>query len=155
MIVERAGRFSMIIVESSSEKSFSMSSTLFKTVFAGAVATGALLLPVSAAQAADKHHPCDGPGFGGHGLFSDDFGFRNDGIGFWNDGFSPWDRGIGFRHHPRHHDTTVIVVTVPQKHQKHHHKPSTPAAPTGNAAGAGYSKPGAAAAGNGGYRKGA
>jgi hypothetical protein len=123
-----------------------MSSTLFKTVFAGAVSAAALLMPVSAAQAADKCLPCGGAGFGGGfdgGFFPDRVGFRNDGL--WDDGFDAWDDGFGFpAPHRRHHDitkvhntTTVIVVTAPQKQKHHHHKPGN----TGNAAGAGYHMP--------------
>jgi len=128
-----------------------MSSKLFKTVFAGAVAAGALLLlPVTAAQASVKHHPCDGPGFG-HGVFFGDDGFRDGGL--WDDDFGPWDDDFGFpRHHHTVHDTTVIVVTVPQKgHTAHHQKPATGGG-NADAAGGGYSKPGAASNG-GGYRK--
>ena len=65
-----------------------MSSTLFKTVFAGAVAAGALLLlPVTAAQASVRHHPCDGPGFGTGAFFGD--GFRDGGL--WDDDFGAWE----------------------------------------------------------------
>jgi len=120
-----------------------MKSTLFKTVIAGAIAAGALLLPATAAQAAAKHHPCDGPGFGGDSFFGDRFGFHDDGIGFWDD-------GLGFPWHQRPvHDRTIIVV-VPAKdhhHKSHHSKP----APTGNAAATGYGNPSAVS--NGGYRK--
>jgi hypothetical protein len=127
-----------------------MSSKLFKTVFAGAVAAGALLLmPVTAAQASAKHHPCDGPGFG-HGAFFGHDGFRDG--GFWDDGFGPWDDDFGFPRHHRHHDTTVIVVTVPQKAQGHHHKPATTGGANADAAGNGYTKP-AATSNGGGYRK--
>jgi hypothetical protein len=127
-----------------------MSSTLFKTVVAGAIAAGALLLPATAAQAAGNHHPCDEPGIGSDAFFGDGFGFHNDGIGFWDDGFGSWDRGLGFHGHRRHHDqTTVIVVTVPQK--KHHHKPA--AAPAADANGAGYQKPSATGNATGGYHK--
>jgi len=127
-----------------------MSSTLFKTVFAGAVAAAALLLPVTAAQASVKHHPCDGPGFGNGGFFDD--GFRDG--GFFGDGFGPWGDDFGFPRPHRSHDTTVIVV-VPQGggHHRHHHKPASTGG-NANAAGAGYHKPSAAANG-GGYRKGA
>jgi hypothetical protein len=127
-----------------------MSSTLFKTVIAGAIAAGALLLPATAAQAAGNHHPCDEPGIGSDAFFGDGFGFHNDGIGFWDDGFGSWDRGLGFPgHHRRHHDqTTVIVVTVPQKN---HHKPA--AAPAADANGSGYHKPSATGNATGGYHK--
>lgn len=117
-----------------------MSSKLFKVVFAGAVTAAALLLPVTAAQAAVKYHPCDEPGFDNGGFFGDRFGFPGDRFGFHDDGF-------GFDHH-RRHDTTIIVVVDKNKNKKkhHHHKP----APTGNAAAAGYHKPAATKpAGNG------
>ena len=45
-----------------------MPSTL-KTIFAGAVTAGALLLPATAAQAAVQGYPCDGPGFRGATFF--------------------------------------------------------------------------------------
>jgi hypothetical protein len=129
-----------------------MRSTLFKTVIAGAIAAGALLLPATAAQAAAKHCPCDGPGFGGDSFFGDRFGFHDDGIGFDDDGMGLWDDGIGFPwHHRVDHDRTIIVVVPAKTH--HHHMPAT--SPTGNAAGSGYHKPSANgnANSNGGYRK--
>jgi hypothetical protein len=142
------------------EKSRSMSSKLFKTVFAGAVAAGALLLSGSAAQAATNHRPCDGPGFGDRGFFGnhfgghfgnrfgdrfdDRFGFRDDSLGFFDDDF-------GFRRHHRQDRPTVIVVNVVNKNKtKNHHKPAVtpPPAVTGSSAGAGYTTT-PAATGNG------
>ena len=146
-----------------------MSSRLFKTFITGAVAAGALLLSGTSAQAADKHRPCDEPGFGfGNGsLFGDQFGGQfGDRLGFGDDfGMFGDDFGM-FSHHRRDDRPTVIVVTVHKKnhHKKnHHHKPATPdtttpdttmpdnppATTTGTPAGAGYQKPAAAP-----YRKG-
>jgi hypothetical protein len=142
-----------------------MSSTFYKTVLAGAIAAGALLLPATSAQAAGKFLPCDGPGIGDGAFFDNglgggfDNGFDNgfdDGPGFWNDGNDDFGF-IGGHHHRDHDRTTVIVVTVPQKTKvKHHHKPA--AAPTatvtGNSTGAGYSKPApVTATPAGGYRQ--
>jgi hypothetical protein len=153
-----------------------MSSTLFKTLIAGAVAAGALLLPGTAAQAAVNHRPCDGPGFGDGAFFGDRMGFPDDGFGSFGDGFGSFgdgfgsvDGGFGFhRHQSRHDRPTVIVVTVNKNHHKkthhakpHHHKPApdnntTPAdnttTPSTTAPGAGYGTP-APADTTTGYRK--
>lgn len=118
-----------------------MSSKLFKVVFAGAVTVGALLLPVSAAQASVKHHPCNEPGFNDGAFFGDRMGFPFSGIGFPFDGLGSGD------HHRRHHHDTVIVVT--SHHKRHHHKPAA----TGNGAATGYHKPAATGNSNGGYHK--
>jgi hypothetical protein len=124
-----------------------MSSKLFKTLFAGAVAAGALLLPGTAAQAAVSHDPCDdGPGFGNGAFFGDRFGFPDDGFGFFGD-----DHGFhrGFhRHHFRDDRPTVIIVTVHDKTRHHKH------ASTGSATGAGHHIPSATSTGsNDGYKK--
>lgn len=122
-----------------------MSSTLFKAAVVGAVTAGALFLPMSAAQAATKHHPCDdGPGFSNGAFFGDRAGF------FGDDEFGDEDFGIldaGFPFHHRHHHDTVIIVTDhhKKKHHKHHHKPA--ANDNANANSNGYAKP--ATAGNG------
>lgn len=86
-----------------------MSSTLFKAAFAGAIAAGALFLPASAAQAAPRHHPCDGPGFG-DSFFGDGFGFFDDDFGFPLGDY--WHRD----------PATVVVVVSPTHH--HHGKPA-------------------------------
>ncbi|MEV6845940.1 hypothetical protein [Actinoplanes sp. NPDC051411] len=139
-----------------------MSSKLFKTVFAGVVAAGALLLSGSAAQAATNHRPCDGPGFGDRGFFGDHFGNRfgdrfGDRFGFRDDSFGFFGDDFGFRRHDRQDRPTVIVVNVVNKNKtktRTHHKPAVtpPPAVTGNSAGAGYPTPGAAGNGSG-YHK--
>ena len=149
-----------------------MSSKLFKAVFAGAVTVGVLLLPVTAAQAAPKHHPCNGPGFGDSAFLGDGFGFPDDGFGFADDGFgfsggdfgsgfSGGDLGSGFPdgdfgsgdNQTQPNNTTIIIVNQTHK-KKHHHKPAPADAPTGSAAGAGYHQPmDTGAGGNGCYHK--
>ncbi len=134
-----------------------MSSTLFKAVFAGAVTVGALLLPVTAAQAAPKHLPCDDPGFSDGAFVGDGFGFLDAGFGDddgfgQDDGFGFPDGGFGFhQHHRQHHYTTIIIVnnTSTNKHKHKHHKPAV----SGNATAAGYHKPSATSNGDDGYRK--
>jgi hypothetical protein len=95
-----------------------MSSTLFKAAFAGAIAAGALFLPAGAAQAATRHHPCNGPGFGD--------AFFGDGLDFFDDGF-----GFPLRDY-WHRDPGTIIVVVSSTHH-HHDKP----APADNGAGGG------------------
>jgi hypothetical protein len=121
-----------------------MSSTLFKAVVAGTVTAGALFLPVTAAQAAEKHHPHNGHGFHGNGHFHGhrgfgfrDHGFRDQGFGFRDQGFGFLGDDWGFGDdQPVNDSPTVIIVNVKDKHhtKKHHAKP----APSGNAAAAGY-----------------
>jgi len=137
-----------------------MSSKMFKTLFAGAVAAGALLLSGTSAQAATTHRPCDGPGFGDRGFFGDrighNFGDRfGDRFGFGDDGFGFFGDDFGFRHHRDHQRPTVIVVTVVNKNKTkaHHHPKPAGATTTGSSAGAGYTKPAAVPASTGGYRK--
>jgi hypothetical protein len=104
-----------------------MSSTLIKTLFAGAVAAGALLLSGSAAQAAGNHIPCDGPGFGGPSFIGGGFGFDDDDFGLFGDDF-------GFRRHDFRDDRpTVIVINI--KDKKHHKPAAASAAGTANSAG--------------------
>jgi hypothetical protein len=110
-----------------------MSSTLFKAVFAGAVTAGALLLPLNAAQAAVKHHPCDEPGVSGNAFFGDGVGFDDDLIGLADEfiGFDDDVVDVDRYHHRRHHHNTTVVVV--KHHHKHHPKPA--------ATSDGYAKP--------------
>ncbi|MCU7722231.1 hypothetical protein ODJ79_00730 [Actinoplanes sp. KI2] len=145
-----------IVVHSSSEKRCNMSSTLLKVAFAGAVSAGALFLPVTAAQAAPKNLPCDGPGFGnaffggggfGGGIGGPFFGGGDFGGPFYGGvgGIGYPGGGLGLYDTPPVVQTTkVIVVTAPSK--KHHHKPANH--PTGGGSGPG------SGSGNGGYHRG-
>jgi hypothetical protein len=123
------------IVHSSSKKRFNMSSTLLKVAFAGAVTAGALFLPVTAAEAATKNFPCDGPGFGHGGFFGHGFG-HGFGAPYFGNRFGFYDSGFGFYDEPPAviDNSTVIVVTVPVKN---HHKPVKHHRPTGGGSGGG------------------